>query len=285
MVWNSQCDQSLRFTASELEVSRKYIWDETSKNQLLAFLDAKPGSSVLDVGCGTGFLIRQIAANIEWGNLVGLDMDLDLLATAREQSVGTSIQYVYGNAYSLPLEDNSFDLVAAEFLICNLEMPLLAIREMVRVVRSGGRVVCIDPPSAQRFFYSPFMPDEIQQVEHVVNGYIAEKSLEKGVDKSIGIRLPHLFLKAGLTSIRARGYLNVKLECQAESLVAVRTRAGHQLQMLERQERRLESVVRAGVISAEQAERYIDFWRKRRSAVLEDPSLALVIRLVICRLA
>ncbi len=269
--WTSQDEESLRFTPEELEVSRRYIWDPVTKAILLDFIAAEPGYTVLDVGSGTGFLIREIAADTKSGRFIGLDIDPDLVAAARQLSANQPIEYIEGSVYSLPFADSSVDIVTAEFVMCNLTRPEAAIAECVRVLRPGGHLVCIDPPTSRRFLYSPNIPEWVQEVEHKINDYVAADCATRGIDKAIGIRLPELYMKAGLDSIEVRGHLNTKLECQVGSPAEAAARARHQLSMLRRQGRRLQSVVRGGTLTQDEADRYTAFWTDRRTQALENP--------------
>lgn len=273
--WTSQGDEALRFTPEELEVSRQHIWDSVTKAMLIDFISAQAGDRVLDVGCGTGFLIREIAAHLRQGHFVGLDLDADLLAAARQLSTGHEIEYVEGSVYSLPFTDGSFDLVTAEFLICNLAQPEAAIAECVRVLSVGGHLVCIDPPTAQRFLYSTTIPEWVQQTEHKINSHVAADCAARGIDKAIGIRLPELYMRAGLDTIQVRGHLNARLECQVGSPAEAEARARHQLSMLRRQSRRLQSVVCGGSLTQDDADRYMDFWTERRTQALRNPESVL----------
>jgi len=95
--------------------------------------------SVLDVGCGAGFLSNDIA--LEGREVTGLDIAPDALAVAHAHDASGRVRYVEGDALALPFEDGSFDAVCAMDLLEHLETPERAIAEASRVLAPGGLFV------------------------------------------------------------------------------------------------------------------------------------------------
>jgi ubiquinone/menaquinone biosynthesis C-methylase UbiE len=95
-------------------------------------LDPHPGDTVLDVGCGTGWFTRRMAA--DGAQVVGLDRDADALAFACSHSVGAT-SYVHGDATCLPFANGSFDAVLSVTALCFVERWPQALAEIVRVAR------------------------------------------------------------------------------------------------------------------------------------------------------
>ncbi|HXC53396.1 MAG TPA: methyltransferase domain-containing protein [Candidatus Limnocylindrales bacterium] len=100
-----------------------------------------PGMRLLDVGCGPGSITRGFAERLAPGQVVGLDLSTETLAAAREDAAEhglDNLQYERGSIYELPFPDASFDAVFAHQVIQHLSEPAAALREMLRVLRSGG---------------------------------------------------------------------------------------------------------------------------------------------------
>lgn len=114
---------------------------EAGAEAFIARLAPKPGTRVLDVACGTGNLTIP-AARV--GALVsGVDIATNLLeqARTRAKSEGLEIQFDEGDVERLPYDDAAFDLVVSMFGVMFAPRPELASAELVRVCRSGGRIV------------------------------------------------------------------------------------------------------------------------------------------------
>ena len=94
------------------------------------------GRDVLEVGCGTGLILERIAPMAR--TATGVDLSPGMLERARERG----LEVHEGNATELPFEDDSFDTVVCFKVIANVEDVEKALREMARVVRPGGHVVC-----------------------------------------------------------------------------------------------------------------------------------------------
>ena len=99
-------------------------------------LDPQPGERILDVATGTGWAARRIAAR---GAIVtGVDLGADVIEAAR--ALGGGIEFLIGDAESLPFPDNHFDAVISTFGVMFARDPQAVSRELARVVRPGGRI-------------------------------------------------------------------------------------------------------------------------------------------------
>ena len=119
---------------------------EALKARSFEGLRLEAGQRVLDVGCGTGDDVHDLAVLVApTGEAVGLDNDPDLLAEARRRAVGReALTFVAGNAEALPFDDATFDACRAERVLQHLAHPERAVGEMRRVLRPGGRLVLLD---------------------------------------------------------------------------------------------------------------------------------------------
>lgn len=98
------------------------------------------GEQVLDVACGTGALAAAAALRVGSGRggVVGVDPNEEMLQVARRKH--PSIDWRRGRAESLPFPDESFDAVVSQFGLMFFEDRVLSLREMIRVLRPGGRL-------------------------------------------------------------------------------------------------------------------------------------------------
>jgi SAM-dependent methyltransferase len=110
-----------------------------------AALRPAPGQRLLDAGAGTGDLARQLAAAVTGtGEVVALDASETFLDGARARHDGSSVRYRTGDVSALDLPDDTFDGVWCERVLQHVADPDVAIGELARVTRPGGRVCLID---------------------------------------------------------------------------------------------------------------------------------------------
>jgi SAM-dependent methyltransferase len=93
------------------------------------------GARVLEVGAGTGLILRRLAAVAE--DAVGVDLSLGMASKARQRGLGVLL----ATATELPFRDDTFDLVCCFKVLAHVPDVEGALREMARVTRPGGRVL------------------------------------------------------------------------------------------------------------------------------------------------
>jgi len=127
---------------------RAGIWDENSSETDMTRLELmsrrlkiKPGSTVLDAGCGTGvfipFLLRRIGGE---GRLVALDVAEEMLKRARAKGF-KDIEYLLADVTNIPLGDEVFDAVVCYSSFPHFQDKPKALAEIHRVTKSGGRLL------------------------------------------------------------------------------------------------------------------------------------------------
>src|SRR5215207_5193269 len=106
------------------------------RRAMLDRLSLRPGESVIDIGCGPGFLCGDMAVAVaETGTVVGVDISEDLIAFARARNACSWLTYQHGDARALNVPDASFDVAASAQVLEYLDDPDRAIAEMFRVLK------------------------------------------------------------------------------------------------------------------------------------------------------
>lgn len=103
-------------------------------------LDA--GDALLDVGCGTGTALIDLAPRV--ARATGVDLSEEMLAVARSRAP-ENVEFLAADATQLPFEDASFAAYRAERVYQHLPDPAAAFAEARRVLEPGGRIVVADP--------------------------------------------------------------------------------------------------------------------------------------------
>ena len=127
------------------------FWGFTFRNtaqedrRKLELLDVGSGDVVLDVACGPGNTTRTLVGRVGPDGLaIGVDSSATMLAQAvRETGAGSQAGYVRADAVDLPFSDGTFDAVSCYGALYLMDDPFGALREMIRVLKSGGRIAIL----------------------------------------------------------------------------------------------------------------------------------------------
>lgn len=167
----------------------------TGKPLILQALRLGPGQIVLDLGCGTGADVIDIAQLVgPGGRVVGVDVSEALISEARRRwgESELPIEFRIGDAGALEFEDGSFDACRTERMLMHVPDEQRALSEMVRVTRRGGRVAAFD------FDWDMHIVDSL----HKDTTRAIVRSFSDGLQHGwIGRQLPRLFRAHGLTDV------------------------------------------------------------------------------------
>jgi demethylmenaquinone methyltransferase / 2-methoxy-6-polyprenyl-1,4-benzoquinol methylase len=109
---------------------------------LVSRVEAGPGDTVLDVATGTGAVARELMAR-KGCTVVGLDQSPEMLAEARRR-LPADVELIEASAESIPFPDASFDALTFTYLLRYVSDPASTVRELARVVRTGGTIAGLE---------------------------------------------------------------------------------------------------------------------------------------------
>ena len=166
----------------------------------------RPGDRVLDACCGTGDL--AVAGLHAGGRVTGLDFSERMLERARQKSA--EIQWVQGDALSLPFEDGSFDAATVGFGVRNLDDLERGLAELRRVLRPGGRVAILEitrPRGVLAPFYRLWFDGLVPLLGKALPGGSAYAYLPASVRRFPGPdELAELLRAAGFDDVRWKAF-------------------------------------------------------------------------------
>src|SRR5438876_5866867 len=227
--------------AKSLEARGRTPAQARLRRRFLKFVPIGPGERVLEVGCGTGVVVRDLAALVgRRGEVVGVDASRRLLerarALCRETARQARITLRVADGASLPFATNRFDLALAITVVLHVADPLRVAREMARVTRPGGRVGLQD----QDFGVVAVTHPERELTDHILHGVATHIYPEP----HSGRRLPGLLRAAGLDGVRLQTdvFQDTTLEPWTKTFL----------------ERRAERAIRFGLVDAATAQRWLD---------------------------
>jgi ubiquinone/menaquinone biosynthesis C-methylase UbiE len=227
--------------AAGLEARGRTRTQARLRRRFLRFVPVGPGDRVLEVGCGTGVVIRDLAALVgRRGEVVGIDPSRLLLARARrlcrEAARRSRIALRLANGADLPFAANRFDAALAITVILHVADTLTVVREMARVTRPGGRVGLQD----QDFGVVALTHPDRALTDRIMQG-VAEHVYP---EPHSGRRLPGLLRRAGLDGVRLLTdvYQDTTLEPWTKTFL----------------ERRAERALRFGIVDEPTATRWLD---------------------------
>lgn len=169
---------------------RKYLFKKSHLNN---------AKLILDIGCGTGAILKELPNN---RRIHGLDIDYERLRFAQSNLKGAS--YLCADAHHLPYPKNSFPIVLCHFLLLWVRSPEKVIREMIRVGKPGGYILLLaEPDYGGRIDY----PEKLK-----ILGEAQAKSLEdQGADPNTGRKLAKWLYEGGANNIEV-GILGAQWE-------------------------------------------------------------------------
>ena len=211
------------------------------RRRFLRVVPIRAGQRVLEVGCGSGVVARDLAALVgPRGEVVGVDASRGMVeaarALARSHALRRRMRWRQASGAALPFAAGRFDATLAVTVLLHVADPGAVVSEMVRVTRPGGRVAAQD----QDFGTVAVTHPDRALTERIMWG-VATHMYE---EPHSGRRLPALLRAAGLEEVRLLTdvYQDTTLEPFAKSFL----------------ERRAENAVRFGIVDAPTAQTWLD---------------------------
>lgn len=115
-------------------------WSFLVAQDVLKWLAIPPGLNWLDVGCGTGSITRLILETQKPAKIISIDSSEEFISYSKKKISTPVVQFDVGNAESLNIHSRSIDAVVSGFVLNFIPDPEIAIREMIRVTKPGGKI-------------------------------------------------------------------------------------------------------------------------------------------------
>lgn len=201
-------------SADQFGPQRDFWWHRDFLDLMAARWRLREAASLADIGCGQGHWSRLLYPYLKPpARLTGVDREPRWVAEAAQNFRRAfpnvdpdQFAFVPGDAARIPLPDDSFDVVTCQTLLLHLAQPREALREMLRVLRPGGLLLCVEPNNLWN--YLPFTSLTVADpVETIVRRFEFWLRYHRGRiaagqgDNTLGDLLPGYFAELGLAEI------------------------------------------------------------------------------------
>ena len=193
---------------------RDFWWNRDFLDLMALRWRLNEASSLADIGCGLAHWSRLLYPYLRPpARLAGVDREPRWVVEAPQhfcrafpKVASDLISFHQGDATRLPLPDNSFDVVTCQTLLMHLPQPLEALREMLRILRPGGLLICVEPNNLWNYLaFTSLTEDEpvevlVRRFEFWLRQHRGRMVAGRG-NHSIGDLLPGYFGQLGLREI------------------------------------------------------------------------------------
>jgi demethylmenaquinone methyltransferase/2-methoxy-6-polyprenyl-1,4-benzoquinol methylase len=197
---------------SIISFQRHKVW----RKDVMKRMNVQPGDSALDVCCGTGDWSFALSNTVgKDGKIVGLDFSENMLSVGiakKEERNVDQLEFIHGNAMRLPFDDHTFDYATIGFGLRNVPDYIQVLKEMRRVVKPGGKVVCLETSQPTLFgfrqlyyFYFRFIMPIIGKL--LAKSYDEYAWLHESAKDFPGKEeLKDMFTSVGLSNVQVKSY-------------------------------------------------------------------------------
>ncbi|RLF32599.1 MAG: hypothetical protein DRN08_06470 [Thermoplasmata archaeon] len=201
IIWEKEWKERAKFFPQKILESR---FTKEAYNCLESFIDGREDKLILELGCGTGRFCCLLGKDFPHTHIIGLDISSSALQIAsflKESLHIDNVEFILGDLFNSPFVDNSFDVVFSEGVIEHFSLEetpnyIQALREMIRLVKRGGKVILGVPNwySFPHTFYKWILRE-------------VKKEYKYGYEKSFRYsEIKEMFSKFGLRNIEVLGF-------------------------------------------------------------------------------
>ena len=147
--------------------------DGAWRRQVIRLANLKPGAHILDVATGTGDIMVEALRQQPEVTTIGSDFTMEMMQVGQVKPATQRIRWCTADALCLPFKDESFDAVTSGFGVRNFIDRETAFREQLRVLKPGGRVVCLEISKPPKNALRPFFTLYFNRLVPIAGGIIS----------------------------------------------------------------------------------------------------------------
>lgn len=182
--------------SSREEQNRLNTLNRITNNSFIRYMGLSEDMEICDFGCGTGYLINDITAKYPGIKITGIEISDEQFREARELNrLNNNVSLFNLNVFENTLPDCHFDICYCRYFLEHVSDPISAVREMVRIVKPGGRIIAQENDLHNVLYY----PDILHHDRLMAR--FCDLQVKMGGDPYIGRKLFSIFSEAGLRAI------------------------------------------------------------------------------------
>lgn len=197
---DGQSETTLEAMATRLEERGAHPLFQNMIHDYLSTIPQDQALSIMELGCGTGVVTRQIREHVtDSAQVVGLDLSEKLLSKAQSLAPEANIRWLKNTAESLPVADHSQDIVVMHTLMSHVPKPVALLQQAARTLKSGGRLIIFDADYASTTYGYPDF-ERMRRIDlKLLQGLVTQMDLCR--------QLPRYLKQAGLCLVDHKSYL------------------------------------------------------------------------------
>lgn len=131
--------------------------DQRWRRFVIKQADIPPNGKVLDLATGTGDIAFEALNTVPSAQVIGADFSLPMMFVGQRNQLGNYVQWAGADALNLPFPTDIFDAVTSGYLVRNVIDIHQTLREQLRILKPGGRIVILDSSPPPNNFMRPFI--------------------------------------------------------------------------------------------------------------------------------
>ncbi|NLE02455.1 MAG: class I SAM-dependent methyltransferase, partial [Fibrobacter sp.] len=183
---------SMKSEIKRLDAQIDLFWSE----EISVYKNAgiKDNSHIIDLGCGTGYLIEKLSREFPNAKFTGVEQDQKLfdISCQRLQNVPSVLEINHASIEQFSQTDHDYDIAIMRLVLEHIPNPLNTLNQIRSILKPGGRIIIID----NDFDYHLKTYPPIPELDQLYAAYKRSR-IDDGGDPCIGIRLPSLLSQAG----------------------------------------------------------------------------------------
>jgi SAM-dependent methyltransferase len=188
-------------TSPTLKHLREHWWDTDFSDFLRDTLRPRPGTRILDVGCGEGTAEVSLGRlQVSQLALFAIDRRFDRVSqTAKAGSAhNIKLKVATADAHHLPFGSDAFDSTFCVAVLQHVPHPAVVVAELARVTKPGGRIVAVEPDNSARYWFSSL--ESGQTAYELATRFFTAitRARGDGGDPAVGPKLASMFSAGGI---------------------------------------------------------------------------------------